>query len=145
MIVPWINRLVDDLGLHSDLGEYKVPKEDVPKIAEKAIGSKDHPIYPKAVKLLEGLYPAWCWLWAFEKIYSVFVDSDVEIVFLFVKTLSGEFKYKCKLSSSIIPNILPIFGWRLSTVLSQNVTRSITYCAELLTGGLTQFKVYQSF
>ncbi|THH00160.1 hypothetical protein EW026_g2322 [Hermanssonia centrifuga] len=53
-----IQKLVDDLGLHSDLGEYKVPKEDVPKIAEKAIGSKDHPIYPKAVKLLEGLYPA---------------------------------------------------------------------------------------
>lgn len=50
-------RLVDDLGLHSDLAQYKVPREDVPKIAEKAMGNRDDPSFPKVVKLLENLYP----------------------------------------------------------------------------------------
>jgi len=51
-----INRLVADLGLTSTLSEYKVPREDVPKVAELAVGSKDDPTYPKVVKLLEQLY-----------------------------------------------------------------------------------------
>lgn len=53
-----LRRLVDDLGLHSDLAQYKVPKEDAPKIAEKAMGNRDDPSFPKVVKLLENLYPA---------------------------------------------------------------------------------------
>jgi len=52
-----IDGLVKQLGLHSDLKEYKVPPADVPKIAELAVGSKDDPTYPDVVKLLEGLYP----------------------------------------------------------------------------------------
>ncbi|GBE81569.1 alcohol dehydrogenase IV [Sparassis latifolia] len=52
-----IDKLVVDLGLKSNLEEYKVPPADVPKIAELAVGSRDDPTYPKAVKLLEGLYP----------------------------------------------------------------------------------------
>ncbi|KZT04586.1 iron-containing alcohol dehydrogenase [Laetiporus sulphureus 93-53] len=49
--------LVKNLGLQSNLEEYKVPKTDVPKIAELAVGSRDDPTYPQVVKLLEGLYP----------------------------------------------------------------------------------------
>lgn len=56
LIYSLLHRLVDDLGLHSTLTQYKVPKEDVPKIAEKALGKKDDPLFPKAVKLLENLY-----------------------------------------------------------------------------------------
>ncbi|CDO75524.1 hypothetical protein BN946_scf184871.g5 [Trametes cinnabarina] len=51
-----IQRLVDDLGLHSTLAEYKVPREDVPQIAELAVGTKDDPTLPKVVALLESLY-----------------------------------------------------------------------------------------
>jgi hypothetical protein len=49
-------RLVDDLGLHSTLTEYKVPREDVPSIAAKSVGGEDQPDYGRVVKLLEGLY-----------------------------------------------------------------------------------------
>ncbi|OSX66597.1 hypothetical protein POSPLADRAFT_1178051 [Postia placenta MAD-698-R-SB12] len=52
-----INGLVKELGLESNLEEYKVPRTDVPKIAELAVGSKDDPTFPGVVKLLEGLYP----------------------------------------------------------------------------------------
>ncbi|KAH9914025.1 iron-containing alcohol dehydrogenase [Fomitopsis serialis] len=51
-----IDNLVSDLGLKSTLSEYNVPREDLPKIAELSVGSKDDPTYPKVVKLLEGLY-----------------------------------------------------------------------------------------
>ena len=49
-------RLVDDLGLHSTLSEYKVPHEDIPQIVELAMGNKEDPEYLKAVALLEALY-----------------------------------------------------------------------------------------
>ena len=49
-------RLVDKLGLTSTLTEYKVPREDIPKIAEKALGRENDPLHPKVVQLLEGLY-----------------------------------------------------------------------------------------
>ncbi|KAI0689967.1 alcohol dehydrogenase IV [Cytidiella melzeri] len=48
--------LVDDLGLHSTLTQYKVPKEDLSSIAEKAMGKKDDPTFPQVVKILEDLY-----------------------------------------------------------------------------------------
>ncbi|OSD01319.1 iron-containing alcohol dehydrogenase [Trametes coccinea BRFM310] len=51
-----IQQLVDDLGLHSTLTEYKVPREHIPQIAELAVGSKDDPTLPKVVALLESLY-----------------------------------------------------------------------------------------
>lgn len=49
--------LVLRLGLGSDLAHYNVPREDAPKIAELAIGSRSDPIFPRVVKLLESLYP----------------------------------------------------------------------------------------
>ena len=49
--------LVIRLGLGSDLAQYNVPREDVPKIAERAIGGKENQIFPKVVSLLESLYP----------------------------------------------------------------------------------------
>ncbi|KAI0644566.1 iron-containing alcohol dehydrogenase [Trametes meyenii] len=51
-----IRKLVDDLGLHSTLTEYKVPREDLLSIAQQAVGSKDDPVLPKVVSLLESLY-----------------------------------------------------------------------------------------
>lgn len=60
MLIPVPNRdygrLVDELGLHSTLSQYNVPREDIPQIAELAIGSKEDPMYPKTVELLEKLY-----------------------------------------------------------------------------------------
>ena len=49
-------RLVVGLGLKSDLDQYKVPREDVPKIAEKALGGQTE-IFGDVVELLNGLYP----------------------------------------------------------------------------------------
>ncbi|KAH9894929.1 iron-containing alcohol dehydrogenase [Cubamyces lactineus] len=51
-----IQKLVDDLGLHSTLSEYKVPREDLPQIAQLAVGAQDDPLLPKVVALLESLY-----------------------------------------------------------------------------------------
>ena len=48
--------LVVELGLRSTLSEYKVPREDLPKIAELALGSRDDPTYPRVIQLLEGIY-----------------------------------------------------------------------------------------
>lgn len=45
------------LGLESNLAEYKVPREDLPGIAERAMGSKESPAYGKVIRLLESLYP----------------------------------------------------------------------------------------
>ena len=42
--------------MKSTLTEYKVPKEDLPTIAERALGRADDPLHPKVVKLLENLY-----------------------------------------------------------------------------------------
>ncbi|KAI0717292.1 iron-containing alcohol dehydrogenase [Cerioporus squamosus] len=50
-----IQQLVDGLGLHSTLSQYKVPKGDVQTVAERAVG-KDDPLLPKVVGLLEGIY-----------------------------------------------------------------------------------------
>ncbi|EKM54125.1 uncharacterized protein PHACADRAFT_145770 [Phanerochaete carnosa HHB-10118-sp] len=51
-----IRGLVDKLGLTSTLTEYIVPKEDLPKIAERTLGRADGPLYPEVVKLLENMY-----------------------------------------------------------------------------------------
>ncbi|OJT15914.1 Alcohol dehydrogenase 2 [Trametes pubescens] len=51
-----IDSLVEGLGLRSTLTEYKVPRADVPDIAEQALGSKQNPVLPKVVALLEALY-----------------------------------------------------------------------------------------
>jgi len=51
-----IDKLVNDLGLKCTLADYKVPKEDIPSIAEKSIGTKEHPAFSAVVQLLEGLY-----------------------------------------------------------------------------------------
>lgn len=52
-----IGKLVNDLGLKSDLKTLNVPREDIPKIAGGALGGQDKPEFGKVVKLLEGLYP----------------------------------------------------------------------------------------
>ena len=44
------------MGLKSNLAQNKVPFEDLPKIAERALGSKENPTFPKVVKMLEGMY-----------------------------------------------------------------------------------------
>ncbi|KAH9944707.1 iron-containing alcohol dehydrogenase [Amylocystis lapponica] len=51
-----IDSLVVSLGLKSNLEEYKVPRGDLPKIAELALGRKDDPAYEQVVKILEGIY-----------------------------------------------------------------------------------------
>jgi len=52
-----IQRLVDDLGLHSDLSQYSVPQEDLPGIASAALGtSENNSETQDVVKLLKGLY-----------------------------------------------------------------------------------------
>ncbi|KZT26790.1 alcohol dehydrogenase IV [Neolentinus lepideus HHB14362 ss-1] len=51
-----INKLVTDLGLKSSLVQYNIPKEDIPDIVERAMGTKEDPTYQKVVKLLEGIY-----------------------------------------------------------------------------------------
>jgi len=48
-------RLVSNLGLKTSLDRYGVPREDLPTIAERALGGKDE-IYGDVVALLEGLY-----------------------------------------------------------------------------------------
>lgn len=52
-----IDGLVTQLGLKSSLEEYKVPRADLPHIAELALGSKEDATYARVVKLLEGIYP----------------------------------------------------------------------------------------
>ncbi|KDQ53549.1 hypothetical protein JAAARDRAFT_197357 [Jaapia argillacea MUCL 33604] len=52
-----IATLVENLGLKTDLAQYNVPRSDAPKIAERALGSKDDPIFPQVEQLLEGLFP----------------------------------------------------------------------------------------
>ncbi|KAI0344579.1 alcohol dehydrogenase IV [Trametopsis cervina] len=51
-----IDQLVADLGLRSTLAHYKVPKEDIESIAEKALGGKQDALFPRVVALLEKLY-----------------------------------------------------------------------------------------
>lgn len=49
-------RLVVDLGLKTTLSGCKVPKEDLPNIAELAVGGESFAGYPEVVKLLESIY-----------------------------------------------------------------------------------------
>ncbi|KAF8893837.1 alcohol dehydrogenase IV [Infundibulicybe gibba] len=53
-----IHDLVVKLGLQSNLAEYKVPPQDLPKVAAGALGTKDDPSFEKVVNMLEGLYPS---------------------------------------------------------------------------------------
>lgn len=49
---------MDGLGLKSSLTEYSVPREDLSRIAEQALGGKDNEggEYGETVELLERLY-----------------------------------------------------------------------------------------
>jgi len=49
-------RLISDLGLQSNLTEYRVPKEDALDIATRAVGGSDNPLLPQVVKLVQNLY-----------------------------------------------------------------------------------------
>ncbi|KAH7874730.1 alcohol dehydrogenase IV [Lentinula edodes] len=51
-----IKQLVADLGLSTTLTDYNVPRDDIPTIARNTLGTETHPVFPKVVKLLEGLY-----------------------------------------------------------------------------------------
>jgi hypothetical protein len=46
---------VNNLGLKSSLDQYKVPREDLPTIAERALGSRNE-IHGDVVAYLEALY-----------------------------------------------------------------------------------------
>jgi hypothetical protein len=48
-------RLVRDLGLKTTLDQYKVPREDLPTIAERALGGRTE-IHGDVVAFLEALY-----------------------------------------------------------------------------------------
>ena len=48
-------RLVSNLGLKTSLDQYKVPREDVPTIAERALVGRDE-LHSDVVALLETLY-----------------------------------------------------------------------------------------
>ncbi|THH09439.1 hypothetical protein EW145_g2009 [Phellinidium pouzarii] len=52
-----IDRLVDQLGLKTDLAAGGVPRADVPGIAALALGSEENAHFEKVKLLLEGLYP----------------------------------------------------------------------------------------
>lgn len=51
-----IDRLVQQLGLQSTLGEYNVPKSDLPSVAIGALGDENHPDLSSVVEFLEKLY-----------------------------------------------------------------------------------------
>ncbi|PAV19863.1 alcohol dehydrogenase IV [Pyrrhoderma noxium] len=53
-----IEKLVTDLGLHTNLASNGVPREDLPRIAEQAIGNLKDPRYKHddLVKILESIY-----------------------------------------------------------------------------------------
>jgi len=51
-----IKELVLELGLESNLTQYKVPRPHLPKIAAQALGKEDDPNFAHVVRLLEGLY-----------------------------------------------------------------------------------------
>ncbi|KAF5370688.1 hypothetical protein D9758_002000 [Tetrapyrgos nigripes] len=51
-----ITELVSNLGLHSNLTHYKVPREDIHKLAVSSVGSEEDPDVEKVKKLLEDLY-----------------------------------------------------------------------------------------
>ena len=48
-------RLVSNLGLKSTLDQYSVPREDLPGVAERALGGRTE-IYGDVVAFLEKLY-----------------------------------------------------------------------------------------
>ncbi|KAH8992844.1 alcohol dehydrogenase IV [Lactarius hatsudake] len=50
-----IDGLVNDLGLKTTLDQYEVPREDLPTVAERALGGKTD-IYGEVVSLLQGVY-----------------------------------------------------------------------------------------
>ncbi|KAH9056577.1 alcohol dehydrogenase IV [Lactarius vividus] len=50
-----IDGLVNDLGLKTTLAQYGVPQEDLPTVAERALGGKTE-IYGEVLSLLQGVY-----------------------------------------------------------------------------------------
>lgn len=51
-----LDKLVIQLGLKTTLEACKVPRGDLPKIAELALRTKEGPAFPKVVKALESIY-----------------------------------------------------------------------------------------
>lgn len=51
-----ILQLVSDLGLTTNLKNYKVADEEAPIIVERATKQKDGPVYDKVLALVKGLY-----------------------------------------------------------------------------------------
>ena len=56
MFMPHV-RLVSNLGLKTTLDRYGVPREDLPTIAERALGGRNE-IHGDVVALLEALHPS---------------------------------------------------------------------------------------
>jgi len=48
-------RLVSNLGLKTSLDQYKVPREDLPTVAERALGGRNE-LHGDVVAFLEALY-----------------------------------------------------------------------------------------
>lgn len=51
-----VQRLIDDLGLHSTLTEYKVPRQDIDAIALHSVRGDQGPILQEVTKLLTDVY-----------------------------------------------------------------------------------------
>ncbi|KAL4074110.1 hypothetical protein V8B97DRAFT_1864588 [Scleroderma yunnanense] len=51
-----INKLVMDLGLHSDLASYDVPRQDLTKIVQLTLRDAENPLYLRLVELMESIY-----------------------------------------------------------------------------------------
>lgn len=51
-----IEGLVTRLGLKTSLEQYKVPKDDLPGIATRAMGGSDKPHFAQVVELLESIF-----------------------------------------------------------------------------------------
>lgn len=51
-----VQRLIQDLGLHSRLSDYNVPRGDLRDVAVQALGGEDHTDLEKVVKMLEDMY-----------------------------------------------------------------------------------------
>jgi alcohol dehydrogenase class IV len=50
------NRLIRDLGLHSTLSEYNVPREDLHSVVAHALRGEDHANFKEVFKMLEDMW-----------------------------------------------------------------------------------------
>jgi len=51
-----ITNLIDSLGLTTRLSDYNIPREDIPRIVEKAIGKNSGELYDRVVQIMEGAF-----------------------------------------------------------------------------------------